>query len=290
MPPLSPVKQIGAFLFTAKVLKLPVDWKQPQGDPDAPQYADSLAPAERVGVPTQIPPWFFPHNFNRYHVETCNKVGKEFQSFHDTMIDAVVFAHNMWRLQAKFQDLKIMAVCAIGKPGCLQGPALESLIKMAPGCAAFEGNKAKYRDAVAAGVSQCFQKWQDKVMVPGLPWYPAFAAFPGPTAPPMPNVPVPLIACPSAKVLEIGSPGPMSKAMGKAMDGGLKRKDPDKHHEALFESIASVLALAFAQWLVAQQVIGCLGMGPIPTFAPPVVPVGPVVNGSNIPTPGHLAV
>ena len=30
------------------------------------------------------------------------------------------------------------------------------------------------------------------------------------------------------------------------------------------------------------------GKGPIPTFAPPFVPVGPVVAGDNIGTPGHV--
>ena len=31
-----------------------------------------------------------------------------------------------------------------------------------------------------------------------------------------------------------------------------------------------------------------LGKGPIPTFAPPFVPVGPVMGGDNIAAPGHL--
>jgi hypothetical protein len=32
-----------------------------------------------------------------------------------------------------------------------------------------------------------------------------------------------------------------------------------------------------------QQVNLVMGMGPIPTFAPPFVPVGPVVGGSTLP-------
>jgi hypothetical protein len=36
-------------------------------------------------------------------------------------------------------------------------------------------------------------------------------------------------------------------------------------------------------------VVGVLGQGPVPSFAPPTIPVGPVVGGSVIPTPGHLA-
>src|SRR4029077_622845 len=109
------------------------------------------------------------------------------------MLDAVVFAHTKWKALAKFKDIKIMAIAAIGAPGCLDGPELEADIKTAPTCAAFSGSKAKHRDAVAKGVSKCFKDWQGMVTVPGLPWYPAFAAFPGPMAPPMPNIPTPLI-------------------------------------------------------------------------------------------------
>jgi hypothetical protein len=181
-----------------------------------------------------------------------------------------------------------MAVSAIGSPGCLDGPELESLIKNAPMVAAFTGNKAKDRDAVAAGVSKCFKDWQGQVMVPGLPWYPAFAAFPGPMAPPMPNVPMPLIACPSAMMTEICMPDSMTSAMDDALDGDLKKKDPEKHYHALHDAIATAASLGFLVWMASQMVQLVLGKGPIPTFAPPFVPAGPVVNGDNLPIPGHL--
>src|SRR6202040_968508 len=114
--------------------------------------------------PQTIPPWFMPAEIpNKYHQESCDKVGKDFKDFHDTMLDAVAYAHNMWKLQAKFDGLHVVAVCAIGAPGCLKGPELESLIKNAPMCASWSGNKGKHRDAVAAGVSKCFKNWQDKV-------------------------------------------------------------------------------------------------------------------------------
>ena len=80
----------------------------------------------------------------------------------------------------------------------------------------------------------------------------------------------------------------MKQAMIDALDGGLKNEDKDKHYEALFDAIATVLALAFLMWLPQQQVMLVLGKGPIPTFAPPFVPVGPVVGGDNIAIPGHL--
>ena len=130
------------------------------------------------------------------------------------------------------------------------------------------GNMGKYRDAVAKGVSECFDKYRKQVMVPGLPWYPAFAAFPGPQAPPMPNVPMPLITCVSSQVTQITVPDNMKKAMINALDSGLKEKDHDKQYEALFESIATVAALGFLIWLVSQQVMLVLGKGPDPHFCP----------------------
>jgi hypothetical protein len=107
-------------------------------------------------------------------------------------------------------------------------------------------------------------------------------------APPMPNVPVPLIMCPSAMMSEIISPSSMTSAMDDALDSGMKDKDPDKQYHALHDAIATVLSLAFLMWLPSQQVMLVLGKGPIPTFAPPFVPVGPVVGGDNIAAPGHL--
>ncbi len=289
MPPLSFIKILGNVLFFAKGLKLPTSFQKPSGDPKGKQYSDAWKPADRIAIPQLIPPWFMAAEIpNKAYQKSADTIGQNFKDLHDSLIDAVGFAHNMWKLQAMFSGLQIMAVSAIGQPGCLQGPPLDTLIKTAPMCAGFTGNEGKYRDAVATGVSKCFKNWQDQVMVPGLPWYPAFAAFPGPMAPPMPNIPTPLIACPSAMMSQICAPTQMKQEMISALDGDLKSKDKDKQHEALFESIATVLAMAFLMWLPAQQVMLVLGMGPIPTFAPPFVPVGPVVGGNNIPAPGHL--
>lgn len=291
MPGISPIKILGNLKFLGNQLKLPTA----KASGDATGWSEKYfkdrdrESDEMTGTPQTIPPWFMPQKPGyKYHQKSCDKVGADFKEFHDAMIDAVQFSHTMWKLQAKFKDLKVMSVSAIGAPGCLDGPELESNIKNAPQCAAFTGNKAKHRDAVAKGVSQCFKKWQDKVMVPGLPWYPAFAAFPGPMAPPMPNIPVPLIMCPSAMMAEIVSPSSMTSAMDDALDGGLKEKDPEKHYHALHDAIATVLSLAFLMWLPSQMVMLVLGKGPIPSFAPPFVPVGPVVGGDNVAAPGHL--
>ncbi len=179
MPGLQFIKILGNLKFFSHMLKLPVQWQAPSGKDGGKQYGDALKPTEKVAVPQLIPPWFMPAEPQKYFQDSCDKVGKEFKDFHDAMLDAIGFAHNMWKLQAKFQNLQIMAVSAIGTPGCLDGPELESLIKNAPMVAAFTGNKAKYRDAVAAGVSKCFKDWQGQVMVPGLPVVPRVRGVPG---------------------------------------------------------------------------------------------------------------
>jgi hypothetical protein len=83
-------------------------------------------------------------------------------------------------------------------------------------------------------------------------------------------------------------PDDMASAMNDALDSGLKQKDPEKHYEALHDAIATTLSIAFLMWLPQQQVMMVMGKGPIPTFAPPFVPVGPVVGGDILPLPGHL--
>jgi hypothetical protein len=290
MPGISPIKILGNLKFYGAQLNLPTkdkadDTKEKWAD----KYFKDRDKKEMDGMPQLIPPWFTPQKMGYApHMKTCDTIGQNFKDFHDAMLDAVQYSHNMWKLQAKFKDLKVNAVVALGTPGCLDGPELESNIKNAPMCASWTGNMKKHRDAVAKGVSKCFKDWQGQVTVPGLPWYPAFAAFPSAMAPPMPNIPMPLITCISSKMSSIIMPDDMTKAMDDALDDGMKKKDPDKQYHALHDAIATVLALAFLIWLPSQQVMLVLGKGPIPSFAPPFVPVGPVVNGDNISAPGHL--
>jgi hypothetical protein len=292
MGTLSVIKILGHLKFMSASLKLPTS-KAASGDGFSSKYYKDRDPDSDGSpvAPDQIPiPFFQPQKPGYPHQQkTCNKIGKAFQDFHDAMLDAVQYSHNMWKLQAMFVNLQITGPVAMASPGCLKGPPLETFIKIAPMVAAFTGNMAKHRDAVAKGVSTCFKNWQDQVMIPGLPLYPAFAAFPGPMAPPMPNVPLPLIACQSAMLNDIITPDAMTREMDNALDGGLKQKDPEKHYNALHAAIAQSLSIGFLIWVASQLVTNCLGQGPIPTFAPPYVPVGPVMGGTNIPAPNLMA-
>ena len=79
-------------------------------------------------------------------------------------------------------------------------------------------------------------------------------------------------------------------ALKSAMIGAYSLpKDTDNQFKATATSIATAVSAAFMAWLPMQQVMNVMGTGSIPTFAPPFVPVGPVVMGNNLPIPGHLA-
>jgi hypothetical protein len=214
-------------------------------------------------------------------VATQKAMRERYTQLFDGLSEAIRFAWDRFRQQACFKNLRITAVTVIGTPGCLDGPELEPLIKSAPATIGWTGSRAVVRDAVAAGFAACWKDWQHKVTVPGLPWYPAFAAFPGPVAPPMPNVPMPLVACVSAGLASM-SVLPLKASLSQRLSGKLD------FHEQFSDALATMLATAFTTWLASQMVTNVLGKGPVPSFAPPYVPVGPVVGGDNLAIPGHL--
>ena len=244
---------------------------------------------ERVGGATKISPplYYGPLSSNKYHGDAAQDVSDWHQEFVHTALDKIKGAVDSWRPKAKFKDLKVMALMAIGAPGCLDGAD----IKNEPSFSSWQGkedNEKAYIKAVVTGFSAKWMEWSAKVIV-ALPWYPAFCAFPGPQAPPMPNIPMPLIAAPSAMMPSMAVANQISDAMIKELSSGVKDKDEDKQHEAIFKTIAFAVSLAFLAWLPMQQIMNVLGKGPIPPFAPPPLPAGPVVAGDNIGAPGHIA-
>lgn len=203
----------------------------------------------------------------------------------EKLLSAVKYGIDMWRLQARFSNISIMGQTAIGNPGCLLGPELNPWIVQAPSVYNTSGYFKTLATAVANGVANNFKQWQDFVTVPGLPWYPLFAAFPGPFAPPTPNIPMPLIVCVSQNQNKLMSPTQMESAIKAALPSEFLLWEMDLFYFSLFGAIAN----HFTTWLCSQQVMMVMGMGPVPTFNPPYVPLGAVVNGYVIPSPGHLA-
>ena len=231
-----PLDKLCDVWFPTLKKTLPVDWKQPMGKPERDhflsQFGDTISGKLKLmqGGPSSPRPYFWNATPNKLHADTAKEISKPIQQFCHDSVNKFKQCIDMWKLQAEFKSLQIMAVSAIGTPGCLKGPELKTLAPF-KSWQGKEDNEKAYIKAVVEGLSGQWKKWQDKVMIPGLPFYPAFAAFPLAKAPPMPNIPFPLIACPSAAMAEMSQPK-LKDAMVKALADGVKKKDGDKQHEA----------------------------------------------------------
>jgi len=199
-----------------------------------------------------------------------------FVTYIQGMCEAINQALQTWRASAYLEGVRINGPVATG--GKLRSVALEPLIlQRAP--AGWDA----YSRAIAAGVHRQFTSFANEVSVPGLPWYPAFAAFPGASAPPMPNVPCPLMALSAAAARHL-----KAGTITDVICNELPNAKPALGKEVAMAIAAGIEKAVFA-WLPAQMVQTVLGKGPIPSFAPPYVPVGPVVGGDIIARPGHIA-
>lgn len=236
------------------------------------------AAAQRAALaPLPVPPALFhPASKGAADVADQHKQNKIYCEYIDGITKAIVQAFDLWRLQAFLKDISINGPVAVG--GSLEGPALEPhIIAFAPAQSPLHGPLSP---AIAKGISAAWLTTQRSVRVPGLPWYPAFAAFPGPTAPPTPNIPSPFLT------LTQDLSATTAPALKQSMQSNLAGH-PEFAAE-LLDAIATSFSLAITTWRASQMVMLVMGRGPVPTFAPPYVPVGPVVGGDNIAAPGHL--
>lgn len=185
----------------------------------------------------------------------------------DKLCAGVADAWMLWKFQAMMTNVVINAVTAVG--GEIVGPSIGPLVlAMARPSTEAEVQAA---GALSGALGEVFSRWQKSVKIPGLPLYPSFAAVPSPTAPPTPSVPVPLIAFTSELTAFAG------------LDRKVAAQDPTAAMAA--RAVAFAFATLFPAW-VAETMVMLLGQGPVPTFAPPYVPVGPVVGGTVLPVPG----
>jgi hypothetical protein len=193
----------------------------------------------------------------------------------DPLAVAIAEAVELWRPQARIGGLRVEGASAFGSAGCLVGPVLKPIIWAQPSFTGLGGDEETFPQCVADAVSDGFRSWQQQLLVPGLPWYPAFAAWPGPIASPMPNVPTPLSACISPDVGAITSASRLKAEILTRVPTALFQAFEDRA-----KALARELSQWFEHWLAARQVTQVLGQGPVPSFAPPVVLVGPVAGGT----------
>jgi len=266
--------QLAKMMFASKAIALPQSWSQPND-----QFQDAFAAGERIAPPNSPTNLFREPTLNQYHVDAARDIGKKFETFIDGICGATCSAISQWLTSATIVGGIVNGPVASG--GSVLGPPLTPLIvASAPKTTPQE---LKYSMAVANAFGTAWQAWHMGLKIPGLPLYPAFAAFPAPIAPPMPNIPFPLVVLPS--------PGEAMLAPGTlkgSMVGNLG--DPTALHAAdLFDALTQAFSPQFMIFKASTIVKNVLGTGPVPTFAPPFVPVGPVIGGIATGPPGCLS-
>jgi hypothetical protein len=222
-----------------------------------------------------MPPLVQSHSMYKWMTDIQKMHIGKIGSFIDDTCKAICSAWSTWQSAATMVGVVVNAVTAMG--GQIVGPPLTPLI-LAQGPKATP-QELKYTNVIANVIGTAWLSFTATVKVAGMPWYPAFAAFPGPMAPPMPNVP-----CPFAALTQV--PVSISTNMLKMQMVGQLGDPMAPFHKELFESLAHAFEQSYNLWKVSTMVTNVLGTGPIPTFAPPYVPVGPVVGGVGTMTPG----
>jgi hypothetical protein len=275
-PQATVMKQAARAKFASFGLRVPVHWRQPQGDGQS-MLNQSLAMQgpQAESAPIVGQPLFLPASSIRPHIDTQKMHHASTGKFLDSICDGICSAWAQWQSLATMTGVVINAVTA--SLGQVIGPPLAPLI--IAGGPNKTAQQLKFTNAVANTISNSWMTYTATIKVPALPWYPAFGAFPGPAAPPMPNVPCPIIQL--TQVPASLQPAVMKAQMVAALGDPHAPFAPE-----LFEAICDAFDKSFKLWQSSTMVTNVLGAGPVPTFAPPYVPVGPVVGGVGTMPPG----
>lgn len=269
------MKQFARLKFSSFGLKVPMNWQTPSGDPEGSQYTNAFKPEERNTAPdTVMPPLFMPATMNKYHTDTQKMHNAEIGKFIDGITAAICSAWGQWQSMASMAGVIINALTA--SVGQVIGPPLTPLILAeAPKS---KPSEAKYSQVIATVIGNAWLAYTATIKIPGLPWYPAFAAAPAPVAPPMPNIPTPVVALTQVTaMLEV----PMMKMQMAAM-----LADPmAPFHKELFEAVCDGFDKCFKIWQASTMITNVMGTGPVPSWTP-LSPAGPVVMGVGTMPPG----
>ncbi len=269
------MKQAARAKFMSFNLKVPPNWQEPVGA--AKEHYDAAFPeSDKVTAPGS-PPLFQPATFNKLHTDAQKELSQVYGALLDGMCDAICNAWSTWQRAATLVGVMINGPTASG--GQVVGPPWMPLILAA---APKSPPMLKWVNAIATPIANAWLAYTATIKVAGMPWYPAFTAFPAPVAPPTPNIP-----CPVAALVQV--PVSLSPQLLKTQMVGLLADPTAPHHRETFESIATAFDQVFQVWKTSTMVTNVLGTGPIPTFAPPYIPAGPVVAGVGTMTPGGFA-
>src|SRR5215468_7433957 len=179
-PQASAVQQLARLKFTSFNLKVPQNWKDPQGDA-ADHYSRAFKPDEKASTPG-MPPLFQPASLNKYHTDAqkmhIGKIGK----FIDDTCSAICTTWSWWQggnLVPPVPGAALVGVIINGPTatgGQIVGAPWTPLILLnAPKASPME---LKYSTVIANVIGTAWLTFTATVKVTGMPWYPAFTAVP----------------------------------------------------------------------------------------------------------------
>lgn len=270
-PQSSMMKNLARLKFTSNAIMIP---DQPPLMNEPKTYSDAFKDNEKSVAP-KPGALFLSKTPNKYHVDVQKQMDKDFGKYIDAICGAICSAWGQWQKAATITGIVITGPTASG--GMVVGPPLQPLIlASAPKTTPM---LLKYSNAIAQAISTSWLAYTATIKVVAMPWYPAFALVPSPVAPPMPNLPCPVMALTqvAASLAPAALKGMMYGNLGDPMA---------PHADKLFDALADAFDKCFKIWQTSTQVTNVMGTGPVPTFAPPLVPAGPVLGGVGNMIPG----
>lgn len=186
----------------------------------------------------------------------------------------------IWSASARFTQGSINASKLIILPGSLEGPSFEEIIISE---IMILDVPMQIAQAFAAPVWSGWKRWSETFSISSFPAFPSFVAFPGPQAPSTSALPIPLSAATFNRDL-LKAENLKTQILSRL---GKWKEDPDA--QKAVERFTEWFDDSFTSAIAKSQISNLYGQGPVPTFAPPEVPSGPVVGGSIIPSPGSFS-
>ncbi|MEZ5352964.1 MAG: hypothetical protein R2762_10040 [Bryobacteraceae bacterium] len=187
-------------------------------------------------------------------------------------------AVNEWIAQAQLRGGRITGPAAEFGPGSLWSPVnLEVKLLQSLTAAKLSSEVAQ---ALAKILASAWNDWAGGFQLRSQSAFPTFVAVPASHAPPTPAAPIPLQSSVSS-----GEPSLSSALLNAKLTQALRAhavRSPGNFDLAA-KQLADWVDSSFQEWKRIVMISGVVGQGPVPTFAPPYVPVGPVVMGSTIP-------
>ena len=277
-PQASELKQNIRDKFTSFKIKVPQNWQNPSGDPDAKHYGDAFTASEKSTSPGS-PPLVLAATSNKYHTDTqkmhVDKIGK----YLDGIATAIASAWSAWQMSSSMVGVIVAASMGNGGKIVPNTPWAPLILASGPMSTPME---MKYTKTVATILGAQWLAYGLSITLAGASLWPMFNSFPSPLVPPTPNAKPCKLSDPTTINVDVGL---QTEALKSAMIGA--HADPMAPlHKEIFEAIAFGFNKSFKDWKNKTE-LKFMGMGAVPTCVPPAMPPGPVV-GTAIMSPGMM--